>query len=79
MNKSVCENCIPKCIVVFLGKNPEKVDFFQAKVHDLYQATNMLMACSSPNYSSSYFNVALCISIKHQHVCLTMKLSSYRL
>ena len=30
MNKSVCENCILKCIVVSLEKNPRKVDLFQA-------------------------------------------------
>ena len=29
MNKSVCKNCIPKCIVVSLEKNPKKVDFFK--------------------------------------------------
>ena len=27
MNKSMCENCTSKCIVVSLKKNPQKVDF----------------------------------------------------
>ena len=30
MNKSVRENCIPKCIMISLEKNPRRVDFFQA-------------------------------------------------
>ena len=29
MNNSVCGNCVPKCIVVPLGKNPKIVDFFK--------------------------------------------------
>ena len=29
MNKSVCENCIPKCIVISLEKNLKNVDFFK--------------------------------------------------
>ena len=29
MNKSVRKQCIPKCIIVSLEKNPPKVDFFK--------------------------------------------------
>ena len=29
MNKSVCKNCIPKCIIISLEENPKEVDFFK--------------------------------------------------
>ena len=31
MNKSVCENSIPKCIMVSSQKNPEEDDIFKPK------------------------------------------------
>ena len=29
MNKSVYENCIPKCIMISSKKNPQKVDYYK--------------------------------------------------
>ena len=48
MNKSVCENGIPKCIMVSLERNPKKVDFFKPN----YQNTslNNLYICNNPAY-----------------------------
>ena len=54
MNKSVRENCIPKCIVVSLEKNPKKDDFFKPD----YQNT------ASRNY---FRNIAFVVLCNHQY------------
>ena len=35
MSESVCENCIPKRIMVSSEKNPKEVDFFQARITEI--------------------------------------------
>ena len=35
MNKSARENCIPKCIVVSLEKNPQVVDFYKTDYQNI--------------------------------------------
>ena len=42
MNKSVCENCMPKSITVSLEKNPQQVDFYQITTVSLLTLTKSL-------------------------------------